>query len=66
MGDDDSRQDEADFARQEAAGKHHKVTVSMWVQATITLPGSTHKSEDLYDVVDQIWNEGEVTELEEV
>ena len=65
---DDDRQAEADYARQEAVGQHHEVIVEVTVkiQTTISLPGSTHTEDELLEAVQEDVGAGEITEVEEL
>jgi len=66
MSDEDSRQEEADHARRETAGQHHRVTVQVTIKADVTLPGSSHTQEDLDNCLQEVLDNGEVVEIEEL
>ena len=63
---DDTRDEEAAFARGEAEGQHHDVKMRVTMQATVTMPGSAHTSDDLSDYLDEVLGNGEIVDWGEV
>ena len=64
---EDDRDAEHDEAGQEARGEFHTVTLDVTTRITIDVMGSTHETDDIYDMVTGgALSEGETLNVEEV
>lgn len=58
----DDREAERDLARMEAEGKFHQVTVRVTVQATVTIRGSDHDTDELVEHLEDVRENGEIVD----
>lgn len=68
MCDEDARDEEAGRFRSLARGDQHEVTMDVTVRITVWALGSTHKTDDLEDLItcDALAYESEIMNIEEV
>ena len=63
----DDRDEEAERYTSMAKGDFHTVTLNVTVRITVDVPGSSHHSDDLEDMVtDDAMCEGDIQSVEEV
>lgn len=58
--------DEHDLALAEARGQFHHVTIRATITAEVTIPGRLHETADLEEYLDEVRENGEITDWEEV
>lgn len=60
--DEDDRDLEHDQDRAEAEGKFHQVAVRVTVQATVTIRGSDHDTDELVEHLEDVRENGEIVD----